>query len=53
MLNSGDHVDDKEILGFFESYFKIAPTNIDEYIKKQITEFATREYDTPEKNRYQ
>ena len=33
ILNSGDNVDDQESFGFTESYFKIAPTNIDGYTK--------------------
>ena len=33
ILNGGDNVDEEEIFGFYESYFKIAPTNIDEYTK--------------------
>ena len=36
ILNTGDNVDDKEIFGFSESYFKIAPTNIDEYTKSKL-----------------
>ena len=32
ILNAGDNVDDEEMFGFSESYFKTAPTNIDEYI---------------------
>ena len=31
ILNAGDNVDDEEVFGFSESYFKISPTNIDEY----------------------
>ena len=34
ILNAGDNVDDQENFGFTESYFKIAPTNIDDYTKK-------------------
>ena len=33
ILNAGDNVDDQDISGFTESFFKIAPTNIDEYTK--------------------
>ena len=36
ILNGGDNVDDEEILGFSESYLKIAPTNIDEYTKSKF-----------------
>ena len=53
ILNAGDNVDDQENFGFTESFFKIAPTNIDEYINMYITEYATREYETPEKYRDQ
>ena len=35
-LNAGDNVDDEEIFGFSESYFKITPTNIDEYTKSKL-----------------
>ena len=31
VLNASDNVDNQEIFGFTESYFKIAPTNIDDY----------------------
>ena len=31
--NAGDNVDDEEHFGFSESFFRIAPTNIDEYTK--------------------
>ena len=30
ILNAGDNVDDEEMFGFTGSYFKIAPTNIDD-----------------------
>ena len=33
ILNAGDNIDDQENFGFTESYFKIAPTNIDDYTK--------------------
>ena len=33
ILNAVRNVDDQEIFGFTESYFKIAPTNIDDYKK--------------------
>ena len=33
ILNAGNNVNDQENLGFTESYFKIAPTNIDDYTK--------------------
>ena len=35
ILNAGDNVDDKEMFGFYESFFKIAPTNIDKYTKNK------------------
>ena len=31
VLNAGDNIDDQEYFGLTESYFKIAPTNIDDY----------------------
>ena len=31
ILNAGENGDDEEIFGFSESFFKIAPTNIDEH----------------------
>ena len=34
ILNAGDNVDDQEIFGFTELYFKTAPTNIDDYENK-------------------
>ena len=34
ILNAGDNVDDQEYFGFTGSYFKIAPTVIDEYTNK-------------------
>ena len=36
ILNAGDNVDDEEIFGFSESFFKISPTNIDEYTKSKL-----------------
>ena len=51
ILNAGDNVDDQEKFGFTESYFKIAPTNIDHYTKKKITEYASRYCETPQKYR--
>ena len=36
ILNAGDNVNDEEMFGFSESYFKIAPTNIDEYTKIKL-----------------
>ena len=36
ILNAGDNVNDQEKFGFIESYFKIAPTNIDDYTKKRL-----------------
>ena len=35
ILNAGENVDDQDIFGFAESYFKIAPTNIDDYTKNK------------------
>ena len=35
ILNAVDNIDDKENFGFTESYFKIAPTNIDDYTKNK------------------
>ena len=33
---AGDNVDDQEIFGFTESFFKIAPKNISEYTKNKL-----------------
>ena len=38
ILNTGDNIDDEEIFGFSESFFKILPTNMDEYFFKQSTQ---------------
>ena len=35
-MNAGNNVDDQEIFGFTKSFFKIAPTNIDEYTKNKL-----------------
>ena len=35
ILNAGDNVDDQEDHGFRGSFFKIAPTVIDDYTKKK------------------
>ena len=36
ILITGDKVDDKDIVGFSESYFKTAPSHIDERTKHKI-----------------
>ena len=36
ILTSGDNADDKEIFGFSESYFKTAPSHLDECTKHKI-----------------
>ena len=36
ILNAGDNVDDEGNFGFSESFFKIAPTNIDECTKNKL-----------------
>ena len=36
ILNAGDNVDDQEDFGFTGSYFKIAPTVIDDYTKNKF-----------------
>ena len=48
-MNAGDNVDDKENVGFSESYFKIAPTNIDEYKKIKLLNLQ-QENMRPQKN---
>ena len=35
ILNAGENIDDQEKIGFTESYFKIVPTNIDDYTKNK------------------
>ena len=39
ILNGGDNVDDEEIFGFSELFFKIVPTHIDEYTKNKLLNF--------------
>ena len=48
-MNAGDNVDDQEDYGFRGSFFKIAPTVIDDYTKK--SEFVTIKFETPDKYR--
>ena len=36
ILNARENVDDKENFRFSESYFKIAPRNLDEYTKSKL-----------------
>ena len=36
ILNAGDNVDNFKKIGFTESYFNIAPTNIDDYTKNKL-----------------
>ena len=36
ILITGDNADDEEIFGLSESYFKTAPSHLDEYIKNKI-----------------
>ena len=36
ILNAGDNVNDQEDYGFRESFFKIAPTVIDDYTRKKF-----------------
>ena len=36
ILNDEENVDDQEIFEFTESYFRIAPTNIDDYTKNKL-----------------
>ena len=36
ILNAGDNADDEEKFGFSGSFFKIAPTNINEYTKNKL-----------------
>ena len=36
ILNTGDNVDDQEEFGFTGSYFKIYPTVIDDYTKRNF-----------------
>ena len=51
ILNAGDNVDDKENYGFTESYFKIAPTNIDDYTKNKLLNMQ-QENLRPQRNIY-
>ena len=50
ILNVGDNFDDKEMFGFSESYFKRAPTNIDEYTIFLLN--FQQENMTPQRNIY-
>ena len=49
ILNTGDNVDDQENFEFTESYFKIAPTNIDVYAKNKWLNMQPDNFDTPYK----
>ena len=49
ILNAGENVDDQENFGFTESYFKIAPTNIDDYTKNKLLNMQ-RENLRPQRN---
>ena len=39
ILNAGDNVDDQEDYGFTGSFYKLAPTVIDDYTKKKLLNF--------------
>ena len=49
ILNSGDNVDDQEYCGFNGSYFKTAPTVIDEYTEKKFLDMQLEDL-IPKKN---
>ena len=49
ILNDGDNVYDQEDYGFRGSFVKISPTVIDDYTKKNISEYSARNFETLEK----
>ena len=51
ILNAVDNFEYQEDYGFIGSIFKIAPTVIDDYIKKEFGEYTTRIFEIPEKHR--
>ena len=51
ILNAGDNVDDKENFGFTESYFRISPTNMDDYTKNKLLNMQ-QENLRPQRNIY-
>ena len=50
ILNAGYNVDDKEMFGFYEYYFKIGPTNIDEYTKIKLLNLQ-QDHMIPQRNK--
>ena len=49
ILNAGDNVDDQENSGFTGSYFKIAPTYIDDYTKNKFLNMQQENF-IPQRN---
>ena len=49
ILNAGDNVDDQENFGFTESFFKIAPTNMDDYTKNKLLNMQQENF-RPQRN---
>ena len=48
-MNAGDNVNYQNDYGFTQSYFKVSPIVIDDYLKKK-SEYETRKFETPNKN---
>ena len=49
ILNAGENVNDQEDSGFTGSYFKIAPTNIDDYTKNKYL-YMQQDHLRPQRN---
>ena len=51
ILNAGNNVDDQKQIGFTKSFFKITPTNIDEYTKNKLLNMQQENF-RPQRNIY-
>ena len=49
ILNAGDNVGDQENFGFTESFFKIAPTNMDDYTNNKLLNMQQENF-RPQRN---
>ena len=47
ILITGDNADDEDIIGFSESYFKTAPSHLDECTKHKILECTQKIIENP------
>ena len=52
IFNAGDNVDDQESFGLLNHFSKLHP-QIQMTIPKKNAEYVTRDFHTPEKQRYQ